>query len=104
MQPARNSGQIMGPGVDEIFATKEEFLSALPKHQASSALDELFKDADEDRDGAISQSELETGLRKHLSESGLRSSGSDECDQRIAILDHGVAPGWLVSGKPRPPG
>jgi Ca2+-binding EF-hand superfamily protein len=120
MQPARNSGQIMGPGVDEIFArldanhdggidesenlasmqpsetrrqrqplgaseiaralfkradtdtdgklTKEEFLAALPKHQASPALDELFKDADEDPDGAISQSELETGLRKHLSE------------------------------------
>jgi hypothetical protein len=46
--------------------TKAE-LSALPKHQPSSALDELFKDADEDRDGAT-QSELEANLRKHLSE------------------------------------
>ena len=45
--------------------------------------------------------ELETGLRKHLvGESGLRSSGADKCDHQIAIFDRGVAPGWLVSGKP----
>src|SRR5437867_2217221 len=30
--------------------TKEELLAALPKHDSSSALDELFKEADEDQD------------------------------------------------------
>jgi hypothetical protein len=118
MQPARNSGQIMGPGVETrrqrqprdaseiaraLFEradtdtdgklTKEAFLSALPKHQASSALDELFTEADEDRDGAISQSELETGLRKHLSE----RAAYDRLGQANAISEmFALPPAWAA--------
>jgi Ca2+-binding EF-hand superfamily protein len=46
--------------------TKAELTSALPKHDASDALDALFEDADGDGDGAITQAEFQASLEKRL--------------------------------------